>query len=76
MKTKVFTDEQFNGNNQFKVYQVDENGEKAVEFDKKTGEKKIKKPIFNFGIKKADILVNHLDELKEYQINENMKQEN
>ena len=76
MKTKVFTDEKFNGKGMFKVYQVDANGEKVVEFDKATGEKKTKKPLFNFGITKADILVGHLDELKEYQINENMKQGN
>lgn len=76
MKTKVFTDEKFNGKGMFKVYQVDENGEKAVEFDKQTGKKKTKKPIFNFGITKADILVKHAEELKDYQINENMKQGN
>ena len=65
-KTKVFTNEQFNGKTLFKIYKVDDDGKKTVEFNKKTGEKKETKPVFNFGIIKANILIKHLSELEEF----------
>ena len=66
MKTKVITNEDFNGKKQFKIYEVDENGEKAVEFDRKSGEKKDKKPIVNFGITKAKAIFKCVPELQTF----------
>jgi len=66
MGTKVITSEDFKGKRQFKIYEVDEQGNKIVEFDKKTGEKKEKRPIFNFGITKAKLLKKHQDELETF----------
>lgn len=63
MKTKVFIEE-YNGNEQFKIFEVDDQDKKVVEFCRKTGEKKERKPMFNFGIKKAIELSNHKDELE------------
>ena len=63
MKTQVVTNEDFNGRKQFKVYEVDEDGNKAFEFDRNTGEKKDKKPIVNIGLTKAIALVNNADAL-------------
>lgn len=66
MKTKVITDEDFNGKKQFKVYLVDADGKKAVEFDRKTGDKKTKKPIVNIGMTKAKTIIENIDELKQF----------
>ena len=66
MKTKVITNEDFSGKKQFKIYEIDENGEKAFEFDRKTGDKKDKKPLVNIGITKAEAIVKHKVELEEF----------
>ena len=63
MRTKVITDEEFNGHKLFKVYAIDDMGRRMVEFDKKTGEPKEMKPIVNIGLKKAKAVFKHYDDL-------------
>lgn len=76
MKTKVFTNEKWKNNEMFRIFQVDDDGNKITEFCKKTGDKIIKKELMKFGVSKADLLIKHLSELKEFQINANMKEGN
>lgn len=66
MKTKVITNEDFNGKPMFKIYEVDDEGNKAVEFDRKTGEKKDKKALISFGVTKAKLIDLHELELAEF----------
>lgn len=66
MKVVIVTDEQFNNKNQFKIYRADKDGKKLVEFDRTTGQPKDKKPMFNFGIEKAKVLLDNVDHLKNY----------
>lgn len=66
MITKVITDEQFNNKNQFKIYEMTEEGKKVVKFDSRTGEPRDKKPMFNFGIEKAKVLLDNVEAIKKY----------
>jgi len=66
MKTKVITNEDFNGKPVFKIYEVDEEGNKAFEFDKRTGEKKNKKPVVSFMLTKAKAIFKHTDDLQNF----------
>jgi spermidine/putrescine-binding protein len=66
MKTKVFTNEDFNGRKQFKIYEVDEDGKKIAAFDKRTGKEKEPKPLLNIGITKAKLIKSKLAELETF----------
>jgi hypothetical protein len=54
MNTKVFR-EKFKGQAMFSVFEVDDSGKKKSE-----------KPVVNMGIKKAELLMKHEEEFKEY----------
>lgn len=54
MKTKVFR-EKFKGQVMFSVFEVDDSGKKKSE-----------KPVLNMGIKKAELVLKHEEEFKEY----------
>lgn len=58
--TKVEIGE-FKGKEQFKIFKLNKTGKKVVNEE---GDEK--GPIFNFGIVKAKILIDNLEELKEY----------
>lgn len=59
-KTEVEIGE-FKGNEQFKIFKLTKTGKRAVNEDGDA-----KSPMFNFGITKAEILLSHLEELKDY----------
>ena len=54
MNTKVFR-EKFKGQVMFSVFEVDESGKKKSE-----------KPVLNMGIKKAELVLKHEEEFREY----------
>jgi hypothetical protein len=54
MNTKVFR-EKFKGQAMFSVFEVDDSGKKKSE-----------KPVLNMGIKKAELVMKHEEEFREY----------
>lgn len=66
MLTKAFTDEPYKGNDMYKIYEVDSEGNKVFEFDRKTGEKVVKKPLISIGLKKAQIILNNVESLENF----------
>jgi len=54
MNTKVFR-EKFKGQVMFSVFEVDDSGKKKSE-----------KPVLNMGIKKAELIMKHEEEFREY----------
>lgn len=65
MKTKVFPDT-FNGKPMFKVFEVDENGEKIKRFDSKTGKPAEPKHLLNIGTTKCLLIQKHIEEFNEF----------
>ena len=69
MDTKRF-ENSFKGNPMFSVYEVDNNGDKKKKFDPNTGKPVEPKPLLNLGLKKAMILLSHVEDLKSF-VNDN-----
>lgn len=66
----VALEEMWNGRVMFRIYEVDDNGQKIKSFDRKTGEALEPRPIFNMGAKKAGIILGHVKDLEHF-INRN-----